>query len=146
MQIIAFAIIILCGTIVYLINSNPPSSDFSNTSTNTTSVISNSQESPERFMYYYFENLINSGNYDEAWSHLSTAFQNEAGGYQSYVNFWSGHTVTVNSVSLNDQSANYAQVTVSLKFRKNGNTKNQTIKYKLTYDNNNDKWLFIPKD
>lgn len=123
-------------------STSSTNSEFQNPAQNN---ISNVNMSAEDFIKYYYEDLINSGNYDEAWSHLSKRFQDKAGSYSEYTSFWSKiDKVNVKSVSLIQSFDNSAEVSVSLQFiNNNGNVTNQTVGYILTWDSDQQKWLFV---
>ncbi len=106
-----------------------------------------SQEDPTQFINYYY-GLINSRQYDQAWSLLSEDFisrnhGNNSGGYSAYVDWWdSVYRVTVTSGEIKYLSGESAKVIILLNYEmKNNSSYEDRVYFQLIYDESRDTWL-----
>ena len=113
-----------------------------------TAYIAPATPSPQSFIYYYFDR-INARDYGTTWSLLHESFINHVnppstGGYTGYVNFWNSVArLDIVGMTLNAQSASFADLTVSLVFNyTNGTVVPSNQLFHLIYDSVRGTWLF----
>ena len=113
-----------------------------------TAYIAPATPSPQSFIYYYFDR-INARDYGTTWSLLHESFINHVnppstGGYTGYVNFWNSVArLDIVGMTLNAQSASFADLTVNLVFNyTNGTVVPSNQLFHLIYDSVRGTWLF----
>lgn len=79
--------------VVFVVSSGGPALV---TSSPTTAIDRGSaiSETPEQFVRRYYS-LVDAGRYDESFTYMVPEYQQAAGGYSGYRNFWSGKSVSV---------------------------------------------------
>ncbi|BAY86829.1 serine/threonine kinase [Calothrix parasitica NIES-267] len=105
------------------------------------------QPSPAKTVENYYLN-INQGQYKTAWNQLSAEFKDNKGlhpnGYFSYLSWWRGKVKNVNIQQINILEANVDTATVdaSLDYlMKNGRIINQSVRFFLSWDEQNRRWV-----
>ena len=105
------------------------------------------QPSPAKTVENYYLN-INQGQYKTAWNQLSAEFKDNKGlhpnGYFSYLGWWRGKVKNVNIQQINILEANVDTATVdaSLDYlMKNGRIINQSVRFFLSWDEQNRRWV-----
>ncbi|MEO0932628.1 MAG: protein kinase [Cyanobacteria bacterium J06641_2] len=105
------------------------------------------QPSPAKTVENYYLN-INQGQYKTAWNQLSPEFKDNKGlhpnGYFSYLGWWRGKVknVDIQQISILEANVNTATVDASLNYlMKNGRIINQTVRFSLSWDEQNRRWV-----
>ena len=101
---------------------------------------------PEGFLRYYFSLVTDGQDYALAWSLLTPKFQkvNDPGGYGDYVDFWKTiKQVDLNNIQVNPVGTISVDCQVDATFHTlSGITDNETLKYRLVYDQGKQTWMF----
>ena len=122
-QILFICVILLSGYLFYIVLSQSSILSFIKINSEEKPILT-SETSLRDFVTNYF-NLINSENYDTAWTYLSPQFQEQGGGYQEYVHWWGDKVEYVNATPTNVRfnNENEAVIYVQLQFTmKDGRT------------------------
>ncbi|MEM6402910.1 MAG: protein kinase [Cyanobacteria bacterium P01_D01_bin.116] len=105
------------------------------------------QPSPAQTVENYYLN-INQGQYKTAWNQLSQQFKDNKGlhpnGYFSYLGWWRGKVKNVNiqQISILEANKDAATVDASLNYlMKNGRIINQSVRFFLSWDEQNRRWV-----
>jgi len=100
---------------------------------------------PADFISTYF-GTINNGDYQSAWSMLTQNFKDthNKSGYQPYADWWQSiQEVEVLSITINSQSAGYADLSIELSYYyTNGNVDTYDLmEFTLLWDSSREQWL-----
>jgi len=105
-----------------------------------------SVQTPDGFLRTYFSIVTDGQDYMLAWSLLTPKFRkvNDPGGYNDYVAFWKTiKQVDLNNILIYPVSNTSVDCRIDATFHTlKGITDNETLKYRLIYDQGEQTWMF----
>ena len=102
---------------------------------------------PVRFVYWYFNTICRSRDYQTYWNLLSPSFQAKGSpeGYNQYVQWWENvDSIEIQSYNLINSNNQHSNVNIKMILNYKNGTPSSSLDntYKLLYDNQAQNWMF----